>query len=285
MNEEYTQKLSVLFLTTIREFKSGQLNLTIDYYLNNLETKYKFDIFIFFDSFKTRRIRRFKRSLKKYEECSNVNKVILINNQIEDKQNIYISNKQGFFDLNKFPLGRTHGINYHFYTSMCKMFETDYENFLLLETDTKPLNKNWFDILVSEIDKTDFCIFGSKYKGVNREWVFSQYYGHHLNGVGVYKNNKETSDLLYNSKHYIMNELQKDTKTNSKHENKTHKEFMNYDVAIYLFAEANFLGHKLVNTKYFTNVSSVGNELISVECVLKEFPETIIIHRKQLYDK
>lgn len=285
MNTMYTKKLCVLFLTTMQEYKNGYLTQTIEYYLNNLESKYKFDIFIFFDNYNTRRIRRFYRSLEQYKNRSNVNDVILINNNINKEQNIYKRNKKGFFDLEKFPLGRTHGINFHFYAAMDKMFETDYENFLLLESDTKPLNKKWFDTLLLAIENNDFCILGSKYKGVNREHVYRQYYGNHLNGVGIYMNNKETLNLLKKSKQYIVEELWKDSKNNSKHSEKKHKEFMNYDVAIYLVAKENSLEDKLVDTQYITNQSSPGNEKTSIEDTLKEFPETMLIHRKQLYDK
>ena len=86
-------------------------------------------------------------------------------------------------------LGYTSGANLLFYDSIDMMFETDYKDFLMLECDTKPMRKNWFDVIHSYCQKHSFEIAGSTYKG-SASWHSDSEYKDHINGVAIYRNSK-----------------------------------------------------------------------------------------------
>ena len=173
-------------------------------------------------------------------------------------------------------MGASHGVNYHFYATMDDLFKRKYNNFLLLEADTLPVSEDWFDVALEFTNKnSDFFIAGSKYKGKNREFVKKQYWGGHLNGVALYKNCKELKFDLEESKMYLIKLLKENPELYSN--------FMNYDVAIYLYYKHIKKEKYLVDTDFISNISDISNRDIKIEDLLKEFPKTRIVHRKDLY--
>lgn len=284
----YTKDLCVFFLSTYHEYKTNQINRALKFYFENCDTKYSFDVYIMLDKLPEKQDELlslyFDDFKKKYE---NINRIYVFSNEIPDEENFYKKNFSEKIDIKKFPMGLSHGINLHFYESLEYLLnlkdeqnldEKKYKNFLLLETDTKCTKSDWFDVSL-ECCNTEkkFSILGSKYKGVDREQTLNTYFGGHLNGVAIYRNAPLTTHILNESKLFLINSLMK---------NKKYNNFMNYDVAIYLYLKAiNKVNECLYDTNFIVNISDHRNKNISVEDVIKEFPETRIIHRKGLYDE
>lgn len=272
----FTNKVCVFFLTTLGEYYNGTLKVAIDTFLLKCNSKYKFDLLIYFDKDKTHDQELFDYFNLLETNQENINKVNIIFNNIPPKENFYDWNIRNEINLNEFPMGASHGVNYHFYATLSDLFKREYNNFLLLEADTMPISEDWFDVAIEFTNKnTDFLIAGSKYKGQNREFVKKQYWGGHLNGVALYKNCKELKFGLEESKKYLIKLLKENPELYSN--------FMNYDVAIYLYYKHIKKEKYLVDTDFISNISDNSNRDIKIEDLIKEFPKTRIVHRKDLY--
>lgn len=278
---KYTNELCIFFVTTLNEYYLGSLNETLSNYCTNIKSEYKFDIILYFDNF-PKRFRKFNRELNKFRKFSNVNKVILVNNNISNEENFYEINSGNLIDINKFPLGSSHGVNKHFYETIDDLYKRDYNNFMLLETDTKAMKDNWFDTLHNYCINNEFSIAGSKYKGKQKEEVYKTYHGgSHINGVALYKNNKATLNLIKKSKSFLINSLIKDSTKSKRH--KKCNGCMNYDVAIYLYSKKKKNTKMLHNTNFITNFSLKVNDYINETEIMSEYPDTCILHKKNLY--
>ena len=197
---KFTNEICVFFLTTINEYKKGDLVKSLNYYLSNCESKYKFDIILVFDTtngIKQSYSNEFSKIESKYK---NVRNIFILSNQLEEDENFYDMSLLNKVDLDKYPMGASHGINLHFYMTLDKLLNLDYRAFLLLESDTKPLKSDWFDVILSYTKNNDFLIAGSLYKGVDKDTILKSYFGGHLNGVAIYKNSKKLARMLLNSK-------------------------------------------------------------------------------------
>jgi len=279
----YTNELCVFYTTTLTEFNNGALTRCVDHYMNNIQTNYKFDLLFYFDQF-PRRKRKFFRELNKFKKYKNINNVYIINNEIPDDENFYFNRNVEKLDLNKFPLGGSHGINSHFYISINNLFERSYENCMLLESDTCSVGNDWFDVLHEYSINNEFVIAGSKYKGRNKETVFKEHYGgHHINGVALYKNNYTTKKLIRASYQFLINSLIKDATKSKRH--KRCNSCLNYDVAIYLYAKKKNLSHLLHDTNFITNFRSDDDDDTELKTIMLKYPETRIVHKKNLYDE
>jgi hypothetical protein len=281
MIKTYTTELCVFMLATSFECNEGELQRAVDYYLDNIETDSKFDLLICLDNL-PKRMRKFDRWINNTKRHENVNDVIVNNLEIPKDENIYIKNLIPPFDLSKLNMGRSHGINHLFYETLEYLFTTKYKNFLLLECDTKPVTSKWYDVCVNHCKTHDFSIAGSKYKGVKRDFILSLYFGPHLNGVAIYRNCTRTQQMLRDSKSFLIKSLADDHKLPESR--RVYREFMNYDVAIYLHLKRmrSYTGYH--DTNFITNISSPGNENTSLQSVLHEFPDTQILHQKNLYE-
>lgn len=275
----FTNEICVFFLTTLNEYYNGTLKEAVESFSKNCNSKYKFDLMIYFDRKPTDAddINNFLRTIEfKYK---NINKTKFSFSVIPEHQNFYDWNMRNKISLNDFPMGASHGVNEHFYMTLNSLFDLDYNNFLLLEADTMPMCDNWFDVALQFTrNNTDFLIAGSKYKGKNREWVEKQYWGGHLNGVAIYKNCEELKFDLEESKKFLIKLIKENPEL--------YNNFMNYDVAIYLYYKEtceNDIEDYLYDTDFITNISDNSNKDVEIEDVLKEFPHTRILHRKGLY--
>lgn len=286
--KEYTQKLAVFFLTTKKEAEAGDLLRAINYYLYNIQSKNSFDLFLCFDQKVEKKVYDALSDVKKHQ---NINDVIFHCNNIPDDLNIYLQpwKKKTHslpFDLRKLPMGRSHGINKHFYDTLFYLQKLDgYENYMLLESDTKPMRSDWFDSCLKYAENTEYLVAGSVYKGKDREEVSKKYYSGHLNGVGLYKKSEKAHNFIKESKEYLKELLLNDYNSRFK----MYWAFMNYDVAMYLLANKGPYFKKEYATLYkdtdiFTNCSTTEDEDLSLNSVLNEFPETIILHKKKMYD-
>ena len=60
---------------------------------------------------------------------------------------------------------------------------------------------------------------------------------------------------------------------------------MNYDVAIYLYLKSkNSVEKCLLDTDFITNMSSSPNNDLMLENIIGDYPNTRIIHKKNLYE-
>lgn len=275
----FTNKLCVFFLTTLNEYYHGTLKVAIDTFFSKCNSKYKFDLLIYFDEDKTHDQELYDYFSLLETNHENIKKVEVVFNNIPKKENFYNWNIRTEINLNEFPMGASHGVNHHFYMTLDDLFKRKYNNFLLLEADTMPVSEDWFDVALEFTNKnSDFFIAGSKYKGKNREFVQKQYWGGHLNGVAIYKNCKELRFDLEESKNYLIKLLKENPKE--------YQNFMNYDVAIYLYFRENCndnIKDYLYDTNFIVNISDNSNRDIKIEDLIKEFPKTRIVHRKDLY--
>jgi hypothetical protein len=278
---EYTTKLCIVYITTLTEFEDGLLEQNLNHYLKNITSEFKFDIILYFDNF-PKRFRKFKNRLNKFSKCINVNEIILVDNQLDSEENFYLKDKSIKVDLKNYSMGGSHGISLHFYRSVVDLFQRNYNNFMLLEADTISVKSDWFDVLHNYCDNNDFLIAGSKYKGKEQDLVFDTYYGgEHINGVALYKNNKDTQNLITKSKQFLINSLAKDEVKSKRH--RRCNGFMNYDVAIYLLAKKNKVDDQLKDVDFITNMSLPFDDDTKVKSVVSKYPQTRIIHKKNLY--
>lgn len=270
------KKLCIIFLTTRNEIISGSLLRTIEYYNTFCNSEYSYDLKIFLDNKNSAAHNQLQEISRRVETLSHVNDIEIIDNEIPGHLNIVLEATDEKFDLNTYSLGRTHGINQHFYSSANHMFMSEYENFLLLESDTKPVTSNWLTNIIEFCDTRDFVIAGSTYKGVAREQEMKKYYGPHLNGVAIYKNSKKCKDMIELSKQYIQSQLKHDYKN-------SYRNMMNYDVALYLCCKEENVLENLLDTDIITNVSTFRESKLPVDRFIKQYPGTVIIHKKNLY--
>lgn len=276
MKDKKNSKLALFFLATKKEVKKDLVSRALENYFKNLNSTKTVDVFIALD-YLLHRNSNFMASLKNFaKNQDNINNIYFIASGDHPKRNIYIQTNISI-SLKEYPMGRSHGINYLFYATLNELFKKPYENYLLLETDTKPMKNDWLDVVYDFCDK-DFCIAGSIYKGLNKDEVYKQYYGYHLNGVAIYKNSLETKSILNGSCELLKKELLSDVGK------KKYNNFMNYDVAIYLYCKQNenYL-KRCVDTDFITNCSSGINKDYSLEKIMEEYPETRILHKKNLY--
>ena len=278
----YTKDLCVFFLTTKHEYQRGMVELALDNYLKNCESNYCYDLYIVFDV-----MPKFRKKMRKIfydiqEKYENVNKINIVSNDIPKHENFYNMALAGSVDIIKYPLGASHGVNLHFYQTLDYLLnlkdDTDnkkYNNVMLLETDTKPLRCDWFDVALDCCQtKLSYNIMGSTYKGIDREKTLNMYYGPHLNGVAIYRNNDLTIHILNESKLFLINCLKEEF----------YRQFMNYDVAIYLYLrKLNKVDECLYDTDFITNASDARNFKTTMKSILENYPETRIIHKKGLY--
>lgn len=272
----FTNKVCVFFLTTLNEYYNGTLKQAIETFLMKCNSRYKFDLLIYFDTENKKDIELDNYFTDLNIKYKNVNKTIVLYNNISEKENLYEWTIRDKINLDEYPMGASHGVNHHFYITLDDLFKREYNNFLLLEADTMPLSEDWFDVALEFTNKnSDFFIAGSKYKGKNREFVQKQYWGGHLNGVAIYKNCKELKFDLGESKKYLIKLLKQDPKK--------YLNFMNYDVAIYLYYKHIKMEKYLIDTDFISNISDTTNRDVKIADLLKEFSKTRIVHRKDLY--
>lgn len=275
---DFCEKLCVFFLATTRELENRSLYFAIDCYFSKIKTDgCTFDLFIFFDKPPSSYHKKCLTELKVKYTC--IHKINLVSNNIRSSKNIYIKKPRSNFNINRCNLGRSHGINQHFFKTFNKLFKTKYKNFLLLEADTAPITENWY-LVCKEYCDQDFTIAGSLYKGPNKKSVLKKSWGKHLNGVALYKNNYKTENLIKNSRIFLINELKNDRLNTN---DTIYNCFMNYDVAIYMYAKQSKALRLYKDTDFITNVSTPACTEQSNKEILSVYPQTQILHKKGLY--
>lgn len=284
-------KIAIFDPFTKKEFEHGLVRKTLNRFLNKKKasSKFCFDLFLlhntgdeddsYFDFLYT------------FENHPNVDKVFIINENIEKKDDVYYKEsvleydgEKLHFKKNSCPkhlpeLGGTSGPNLSFYNAIEILIDNpnyDYENFFMIENDSFPITDFWFDKIFEFCNKedNDFLVAGSKYKG-HQKWHHILDYKDHLNGVAIYKNNSKLLTFMMESKEYNKKMV---TESNW---------CVNFDVAYDKFsktprgAELTNNQKLLVNTDFITNISDPLDSYISEKDILKMEPNTFIVHQKE----
>lgn len=150
-----------------------------------------------------------------------------------------------------------------FYRMFEKSFVPDYEiydYFFLMEPDSRPIRKHWLDQLEKE------CA-GTKYfwqKGSVPRY-HTDAYDLHINGNAIYRvNDEQSSRFFVESKNAFL-------------------PYISFDQSIHAFRIQKGLHqsqHLFIASEFIVN-NWKGFEYYSVEEVLKELPDTFIMHGKQ----
>ncbi len=273
MGINYTKALSIVYACTKAEFDSGELENSIGRYISRKSSKnYSFDLFIIVDQGDEEHY----APLSDFESDKNINKIIIHSLNLTDEENIYFKSKHSlklFREAGEPELGLSAGPNNLFFGAMNYLADKDYENYLLLETDTRPVKYFWFDGLYKYCVNNDFLIAGSQYKG-NFEIPEDSEWKDHLNGVAIYKNCEKLNNLLSGAKSEAARRVKKG-------ENNF---FVNYDIAIFYHtqsSESNKKDYKgVIDTDIITNISLGSDAPIREQDILTKYRKTIILHQK-----
>ena len=273
MGINYTKALSIVYACTKAEFDSGELEKSISRYISRKSSKtYSFDLFIIVDQGDEEHY----APLLDFESDKNINKITIHSLNLTDEENIYVKSKHSlklFREAGEPELGLSAGPNNLFFGAMNYLADKDYENYLLLETDTRPVKYFWFDELYKYCVKNDFLIAGSQYKGNAKIPEDAEWKGH-LNGVAIYKNCEKLKNLLSGVKSEIVRRVKEGN----------HDFFINYDIAIYYYTQSSESNKKeykcVIDTDIITNISLGSDAPIREQDILTKYRKTIILHQK-----
>lgn len=264
----YTKKLSVFFVCTNKEFQERDLELCAIQFLNKNPTKkYKFDlIFCFNKVLEQDSLDCFVEMLERFP-C--INQVKIVSLDIDESQDVFWYPWLNLVKpVIKPALGYTSGANKLFYDSLriLRDDQTNYENFLMLESDTFACKEGWFDCAIDFIKSNDFTIAGSTYKG-SQLCHYTSHYKDHLNGVAIYKNCDKLFELIGLSESYIKERLPEEG-------------YLNFDIANYIVSKKR-KDFKLVDTDFIINCSDPRDADMTEKEVFKQYSNAHIIHQKK----
>ena len=280
----HTKQLAVFDPCTDFEHKNGDLHKLLESYLSIVPSQdFKFDWFFCFNKGPIENY----EDLLIYESHPNINKIYLIDEKIPKEEDVYI--RQHIIEFEKgsikyiesekpedLPiLGGASGPNLGFYRAIDLVFNSyDHEFFFMVEHDSHPIKKHWFDHMIEYINKEKFLIAGSKYKG-HQPWHYVLNYKDHLNGIAIYKNDK------------MLIEFVKECESYNKRSINEKNWCINFDILLNEFSKTNqgknIIKHDspFLNTDFITNISDPNDYHISHENLLRHHPNTIIIHQKE----
>lgn len=253
-------KIALVLLATKHELHHGLVERCIERYIDKPGAK--IDVIICMNT-------HVNNNLDNYQHHEHVNSLTLHNCDIPGDQDRYNRNNKRVAE--PLELGQTNGPNQLFFKSMEHLKTTNYQYLMVIECDTKPIKNNWMSKLRAYCDSNDFLIAGSKYKGKAKllprgGWV------NHLNGVAIYKNCDQLHDVLRGTRELIHFYIHKKAYV-----------MLNYDVALWFYFDQqeniNF-DTVCIDTDIITNMSLHTDKNISLEQVIEQHPNTIILHKK-----
>lgn len=272
-----TNEIAIVLLCTKREYELGFFQKCLDsYFDNNCSRDHSVDLFLFFNTGN----RNDYPLIDKYLLNKNINDIKFHSFNYSEAQDIYFRTPQEMrkFNSKTHELGGSGGANLLFFDSMLSLIGLKYKNYLMIESDSRPIKSFWLDLFLRHYTFQDFLIFGSRYKGLQELPKYESWTGH-LNGIAIYKNNNHLKHLLQEARSYIKYSVYHNI-----------NQFMSFDVAIWLFSKTlnfqNYLNsHRinyevLVNSKVISNYSLFCDLNLSRSEILKRDPETIILHQK-----
>lgn len=274
----FTKNLALVLINTQKEYLSGDTHRCLDSYFSNTPSiNKKIDLYIFFNQGEESEY----SDLLKYKQHKNVNDVIIKSHQLSDFEDLYARTPKELKEMNLAktpPLGGSSGPNNLFFNSMIPLTKKSYRDYLMIEPDTQPIQDNWIDKILQFCDDEKFLVAGSLYRGKANLYTFAHWSGH-LNGVAIYRNARMLKVLLKYAKALIEKETEL-----------TENAFLSFDVAMHQ------LRCTLSGQKHFNNRNSPENHLLdcpiisnyslpvdadtTIDSVKKEYPQTIILHKK-----
>jgi len=271
-----TDSLVISMISTGREYDNGAIHRCLDsYFGKNTRSKHKVDIFVFLNC----KLQPKHYSLMEYEKHRNVGSINVVGLDLPPLEDIYIRPCDVKDSTILPPLGLSSGPNLLFYKSMGLLTKyPNYQNILLLETDTYPASRHWLDGLVRTCKSEDFLICGSIYKG-DGELPLDEPWTGHLNGVGIYRNCSALEAIIQKSIDIIKMRVAK-----------SEMKMINFDVA--LFDAYNTLciqkklrpsvnrKNRMIDSDIIANFSLPCDEKLTTKEILRREPKALIIHKK-----
>lgn len=273
---KYSNNIALVLLTTQKEYRLGLSQKCLDAYLNKKFSKYhSIDIFIFLNKGKPDEYTDFN----KYKVSENINKIYIYSHEYSDEEDIYLRTPSEMRrSRNIHELGGSGGANLLFFDSFDLLMDKEYSNFLMIESDSRPLKQYWLDLINKNIKDQSFLIIGSSYKGGQALPEYESWTAH-LNGIAIYKCNPHTKSLLNIARnliaYYVKNNINK---------------FISFDVGIWM-AISTIKWHKYVldyqitynplkHCDFISNYSLFSDIQFTKQQILKDHPNTIILHQK-----
>lgn len=192
------------------------------------------------------------------------------------------------------PLGGSSGPNNLFFGAFKHLVKEKSDGFLVLETDTQPMVDDWYSRLKNIFNSTEFLILGSTYKGSQEMPLYQDWTGH-LNGVGIFTNNKHLKFLMEHTEKLIREKIRVNknhfhSETSIQLMSLKHAFYVSYDVGMHLlkhtligqreFCDPNNPHGHFVDSDYFINASTPTDQSKSLEYFKEKHPKGIILHKK-----
>lgn len=276
----FQKKICLFYLVTKQEVESNLFYNSIVSFFNLLPSlSYKIKVFCFIDSF-TPEIENIKHNiLRNLIYKSHIADLEFHNLDIPKDKNIYIKDFNKYKDLQQKPeLGQSSGPNLMFFKSMGFLKKTEYENFILLESDCQCLKSYWLDSFLDFVDNNDFTVSGSQYSGLNK-YNYKQYFSQHINGSAIYRNRKELHDLVENSRLLIESGIKNGKVTHKNTQQEIHGMF-SFDVALFVMHENSKKTHFYLKNNLFSILTDPADHTVTKTEVLSENKNCIILHQK-----
>lgn len=275
------KKLDIVFVTTKAEIERGDLARCFNHFFKD-DSVYK--VRIFTD----------KEVVIQPHKSLDITHTVI---GISDFDNIY---KRTPAELSSMtlkdipPLGGSSGPNNLFFGAFKHLVKEKSDGFLVLETDTQPMVDDWFTRLQDVFNTNDFLILGSTYKGLQKNPTYQDWTGH-LNGVGIFANNKHLKFLMEHTENLIREKIR--INKNHFHSDTSiqlmslkHAFYVSYDVGMHLlkhtligqkeFCDPNNPHGHFVDSDYFINASPPADQSKSLEYFKEKYPKGIILHKK-----
>jgi len=275
------KKLDIVFVTTKAEVERGEFARCLNHYFKD-DNAYTIRVFTDKDVV-----------IQPHKSLNIIHTVI----GISDFDNIYKRTPQELSSMKLKdipPLGGSSGPNNLFFGAFKHLVKEKADGFLVLETDTQPMVDDWFPRLQEAFNTKDFLILGSTYKGDQENPTYQDWTGH-LNGVGIFANNKHLGFLMEHTENLIREKI----KTNKSHFHSDatihimslkHSFCISYDLGMHLLRQTKIGQEKFSNpddpsghfldSEYIINASSDADKGKSLEYFREKFPKGLILHKK-----
>lgn len=276
-----SKKLEIVFVATKAEIERGDLVRCLSHFFTDDDV---FDVRVFTDK---------DVDVQPYKSLNIIHTVI----GISDFDNIYKRTPDELSSMTLKdipPLGGSSGPNNLFFGAFKHLVKEKADGFLVLETDTQPMVKDWFTRLQDAFNAKDFLILGSTYKGQQENPVYQDWTGH-LNGVGIFTNNKHLKFLMEHTENLIREKIRVNrnhfhSETSIQLMSLKHAFYISYDVGMHLLRHT-LIGQKefcdpdnphghFVDSDYFINASPPADKDKSLDYFKEKFPKGVILHKK-----
>ena len=274
----FTHHLSIVLLASKFEYDSGAVYECLNKYFKDIcSVDKKIDLFIFFNNGDPEDY----ADLLGYKTHPNINDVFVLSCDLQGLDDLYARTPAELQKLNlkTLPtLGGSAGPNNLFFSSMNHLSDSNYRDLLMIECDTQPIADFWLDKIVNYCDNNKFMIAGSTYKGKQDLPMYEAWTGH-LNGVAIYRNSSHL---------HMFFKLSKKTIAYKVANGKNH--FISFDVGMHAFLGTQY-GRKhfnnrdnqeyhLIDSPIISNYSLPIDSDTTINSVKKQYPQTIILHKK-----